>query len=445
MATVATSTRQMRVALLWNGTLHSERMLDAGESVIVGSTARAMFPLPEGAVASEETTLLRPVSAGFELVPPPGLGGFVWLNGSRTPARSLNGPTGIGTADYGLVTLGSVAFFFQYVTPAQPMARERSGLGGALFACLGLSLFVHVGSLLFLFLVAAREFPATDTLELDTELLREFLVVPPPEELEQKESGTNTPDPGMRDRDEAGGKAHENEEGRVGRADAKQKDTTIAGERTDEVSQKVAGLGLLGALSGGSNAMSNALNTPSLDSMLSGLGAVQTIVGQGSGGMGLRGQGSGGGGTGRGVLFGAGNLGTGVGNGTGSGLGKGKGGIGVKGREAREATLSLESSAARVSGYLSEAQILAVVKRNQAAIKYCFDLEFQKQPNLKGRVAINWRIDLQGRVSTVRVAQSTLNNERVEGCMTRQIKRWQFPQPDGGSVDVTFPFLMRGG
>jgi hypothetical protein len=52
---------------------------------------------------------------------------------------------------------------------------------------------------------------------------------------------------------------------------------------------------------------------------------------------------------------------------------------------------------------------------------------------------------LQGRVTTVRVAQSTLNNERVEGCMTRQIKRWQFPTPDGGSVDVTFPFLMRGG
>jgi len=445
MATAAQVTRQLRVALLWNGALHSERLLSADETVTAGSAAGSMFPLPEGASSSEEISLLRPGAAGFDFLPPPGLGGFVWIDGSRTPARSLEGAVALGPADYGLVTLGSVAFFFQYVAAAQPMVRERTWLTGALFASIGLSVFMHVGGLLFLFLVAAKEFPATDSLELNTELLREFLVTPPPDELEKKESGTDTPDPGMRERDETGGKAHENEEGRVGRADAKQKDTTIAGEHAAEVSQKVAGLGLLGALSGGSSAMSNALNTPSLDSMLSGLGAVQTIVGQGSGGMGLRGQGAGGGGTGRGVLFGAGNLGTGVGNGTGSGLGKGKGGIGVKGRDAREATLSLETSAARVSGYLSEAQILAVVKRNQAAIKYCFDLEFQKQPNLKGRVAINWRIDLQGRVTTVRVAQSTLNNERVEGCMTRQIKRWQFPQPDGGSVDVTFPFLMRGG
>jgi len=445
MSSAAVSARQMRVALLWNGSLQAERLLTAAEPVVVGSTSKSMFPLPDGVSASEELTLLRPGSSGYELVPPAGLGGFVWLNGARTPARSLSAATPLGAADYGVVTLGSVAFFFQYVTAAQPMVRERSWLAGALFACLGLSVFVHVGGLLFLFLVAAKEFPVTQSLEVDAELLRDFMVVPPAEELEDKQSGTNTPDPGMRDRDEAGGKAHENEEGRVGRADAKQKDTEIAGERASEVSQKVAGLGLLGALSGGSNAMSNALNTPSLDSMLSGLGAVQTIVGQGSGGMGLRGQGNGGGGTGRGTLFGAGELGTGVGNGTGSGLGKGKGGIGVKGREVREASLSLESSAARVSGYLSEAQILAVVKRNQAAIKYCFDLEFQKQPTLKGRVAINWRIDLQGRVTTVRVAQSTLNNERVEGCMTRQIKRWQFPTPDGGSVDVTFPFLMRGG
>jgi hypothetical protein len=57
---------------------------------------------------------------------------------------------------------------------------------------------------------------------------------------------------------------------------------------------------------------------------------------------------------------------------------------------------------------------------------------------------MNWRIDLQGKVTTVRVAKTTLNNARVEGCMARQIKRWVFPKPDGGEVDVTYPFLLRG-
>jgi hypothetical protein len=58
---------------------------------------------------------------------------------------------------------------------------------------------------------------------------------------------------------------------------------------------------------------------------------------------------------------------------------------------------------------------------------------------------MNWRIDLNGRVTVVKVAKTTLSNARVEGCMSRQIKRWVFPKPDGGEVDVLYPFLLRGG
>lgn len=111
-------------------------------------------------------------------------------------------------------------------------------------------------------------------------------------------------------------------------------------------------------------------------------------------------------------------------------------------RHAAAATPPRE--AAEQHGYLSEEQILAVVKRNQAGIKYCFDQEYGTQPNAKGRMIVTWRIDLEGHVTAVHVEQSTLPN-RVEECALRQIERWQFPQPDGGSVVVTFPFIMRGG
>jgi hypothetical protein len=316
-----------------------------------------------------------------------------------------------------------------------------------LFASLGLSLFLHVGYLLFLFLVAAQELAPRDALELDTELVKKFLVTPPPEELLQKrKAGTETEDPGLRDRDEAGGKRHEKDEGRVGRKDATREDTQIAGEPKDAVAAKVRGMGLLGVLAGGGpqNALASALDAPSLDKMLGGLGSVQTIAGRGSGGFGLRGSGSGGGGTGQGSLFGAGDLGTGVGAGNGSGKGKGSGGIGLPGAKAREAQLSLESSGAHVNGFLSKEQIDRVVRANQAAIKYCFEVEMQHQPKLQGAVHMSWRIDREGRVAAVRVAKSTLGNSRVEGCMARQIKRWQFPRPDGGEVEVTYPFLLRG-
>lgn len=441
-------TRQMRVAMLWNGAVYDEMLLQEPTDVVVGEGEGAAFPLPEGAIDAPQLTFLRKNGVGYELNRPERASGYVWLNGQPTPVEHLQGQTHLGPGDYGVVTLGTVALFFQQVQGVQGERPLRALRDGAMMACLGLSVFAHVAVLLFIFLVAAQEFARPDELELDSELVRKFMIYPPPtEEPEIKGSGTEVEDPGVRDREEAGGKKHERDEGKVGTETAQAKDTQLAGERTDAVADKVRGMGLLGVLSGGgqSNAIASALDTPSLDNMLAGLGSVKTIVGKGSGGTGLRGVGSGGGGKGKGALFGAGAIGTGVAGGKGSGLGRGKRGVGVKGRAAREVSLSLGSKRAKVNGFLSKEQINRVVRANQAAIKYCFELALQRQPNLKGAVNVQWRISLQGRVTSTRVTKTTLRNSKVEGCMARQIKRWKFPKPDGGEVVVTYPFLFRGG
>ena len=80
--------------------------------------------------------------------------------------------------------------------------------------------------------------------------------------------------------------------------------------------------------------------------------------------------------------------------------------------------------------FLNE-QINRVVRANQAAVRYCYEVEVQRQPNLRGRIEIAWRISLAGRVTTSRVARSTMNNSRVEGCIARQGRNWRFPEPDG--------------
>jgi outer membrane biosynthesis protein TonB len=451
MPTAATAAPMpLRVALLWNGALQQEELLDTPRSVTLGSAGGSMFPLPDGVFAADDAiTLLEPSGPAYALRPNPHLGGFVSIGGQRYDARGFRELQQLGPSDYGVVTLGSVALFFQHVQPTQGARPDHSDRDPAVLACLGLSIFLHVGALLFLFLVAAKEFAPAGALELDTELVKRFLVVPPPIDeplLQRRKAATETKAPGLRDRDEMGGKKQEKAEGKVGKKDATREDTQIAGEPKDAVANKVRGMGLLGVLSGGgpNNALHSALDTPSLDKMLGGLGALQTVVGRGSGGFGLRGSGVGGGGTGKGTLFGAGELGTGVGAGNGSGRGKGKGGIGLPGPKAKEAQLSLDESGAKVHGFLSKEQIDRVVRANQAAIKYCFEVEMQRQPKLEGAVHMNWRIDLSGQVTVVHVAKSTLDNPRVEGCMTRQIKRWVFPKPDGGEVDVTYPFLLRG-
>lgn len=450
MATAATATEfPLRVAMLWNGALQGEELLAEPRAVVLGGPG-ATFPLPDGVTQAEEITLLAPEGQGYALQPNPAFGGFVSISGQRQDTRTLRAAQRLGPNDFGVITLGEVALFFQHVKSAQALAPLRAERDGGLLACYGLSIFLHVGALLFLFLVAAKEFAPAGALELDTDLVKRFLVVPPPIDepmLARKKVGTEVQDPGLRDRDEMGGKKQEKAEGRVGKKDATREDTQIAGEPKDAVAAKVRGMGLLGVLSGGgpNNAVRSALDTPSLDKMLGGLGAMQAVVGRGSGGFGLRGSGVGGGGTGKGTLFGAGELGTGVGAGSGSGRGRGKDGAGLPGPKAKEAQLALDNSGAKVHGFLSKEQIDRVVRANQAAIKYCFEAEMQHQPKLEGAVHMNWRIDLAGQVTVVKVAKSTLGNARVEGCMARQIKRWIFPKPDGGEVDVTYPFLLRGG
>jgi len=443
MSAVQTNT-PLRIALLWNGALQAEHLLSQPARVVVGSGREALFPVPEGTIEDDSVTLLEPHPQGYLLQPQQRMAGSVWLSGRQRSARGLREPLPIQRGDYGLVTFGSTTVFFQYVRAPIGVVPRKSFRDGALLACLGLSTFAHVVGLLFLFLVVQKEFGAGDELELNSELVRKFLIVPPPKELtellSQRGKQRELRERGLRDREESGGKRAKREEGRVGKRDAAHERTEATGTPAEAVAQQVRGMGLLGVLSGGGQrSLATALDTPSLDSLLGGLGSARNITGRGSGGLGLRGGGPGGGGNANGVAYGAGELGTAVGGGKGAGRGSGPGAA----RGAREAELSLGGSGARVSGFLSAEQINRVVQANRAAIKYCFEAALQQKPSLQGAINVQWRIDRKGFVTTTRVAKSSLNDAKVEGCILRQVKRWKFPEPDGGEVDVVYPFLFR--
>lgn len=454
MANDSAMQRRLRVALVFGGTIQAEETLSTPKPVILGWTDHATLPLPDGVTGADELVLLTPTGgASYEVHLTAQMGGAVWLRGQRTEVSGLaNQLVPLGPDDFGVITLGGAAIFFQMVREA-----PRVGAGWPQFlsnpariAALLLSAFMHAAILLLAF-IALEHFPvdsAGDALDID--LVRQFMVTPPPELEEPEElGGTDTEDPGLNDREEAGGEAAEGEEGRVGREDPEQEDTEMEGEITGGgAAERVSHLGLLGAIQGGdgdTNALTEALEGPSIADLLGGLGSSRTVMGRGSGGLGLRGTGTGGGGTGRGTLFGSGTMGTGVGAGRGAGGGRGSGGPGVSGRPREEVRVQMRTEAPRVSGYLSPEQIMRVVRRNQSAVRYCYENELQRQPTLNGRIEIRWRIARNGSVTSAGVGSTTMRNARVEGCIVRQVRRWVFPQPDGGEVDVNFPFIFGSG
>lgn len=87
--------------------------------------------------------------------------------------------------------------------------------------------------------------------------------------------------------------------------------------------------------------------------------------------------------------------------------------------------------------------VMAVIRRHQSEITYCYETELAKNAALSGKVAVSFTIDGSGSISEAQIAESGLSNENVEACMLSRIRRWKFPEPKGGGVVViTFPWVF---
>jgi len=176
-------------------------------------------------------------------------------------------------------------------------------------------------------------------------------------------------------------------------------------------------------------------------------GLTGTEIGEayGVGGLGLVGTGRGGGGTGEGTI-GLGNtdlVGRGGGGGSGSGYGRGPGaGFGGRGRNVP----TVRQAKAEVQGAMDRDIIRRIVRAHINEVRYCYNQGLARDPRLRGRVAIQFTIGGTGRVPSAVVQETTLADPAVGNCVAHSVRRWTFPQPDGGgSVIVTYPFVLEPG
>ena len=275
-------------------------------------------------------------------------------------------------------------------------------------------------------------------------------LVPPPEVTEQeidphlvemlleKEKEEKLPD---KNPDAGEGAKAKKEEGKVGKKDAKM--DKAKGEKVEKMKmdREVAeNAGLLGALRDDSSLDSSLSNTGLSGAMNNGIGGLIGAKGtqMGSGGLGGRGGGLGGGGSADG-LGGMGTRGRGSGA---SGYGSGGGNFGDRG----EGAIAGVGGDPIVLGALDKSLIDAVIKRNMAAIRYCYQRELTKNPSLGGKITVKFVIAGDGTVSQATTKATTMNNPAVESCINGRFMRFQFPQPKGGGVViVSYPFIFSPG
>jgi hypothetical protein len=96
----------------------------------------------------------------------------------------------------------------------------------------------------------------------------------------------------------------------------------------------------------------------------------------------------------------------------------------------------------QVQGELDRGEIQKVVNAHLREVQGCYERRLIHDPGLSGKIIYEWVISPSGAVGVVRVKFSTVHDTEVATCIQSSIKAWQFPQPRGGAVTVTYPFVF---
>ncbi|MBX5484061.1 MAG: TonB family protein [Myxococcaceae bacterium] len=447
-ATPSEDSKILQVALLWGDTAIQVLHFADGMPVTIGEARHNKFHVFSPGVGDSFT--LATAQGSRLTVNVPAEAGLVVANESSQKSkeqlraegklRASDGATRADAIEVGLhdrvqVSFENVAFILRYVRPSA--AIPAGSLGGADFT------FFKIASICFMAFIAClfvfwstwnNMVTTSDDIFANPSKYVKLLVKPEKKpELVKKLSGVEE------------GKKAKDDEGKFGKQEEKKKEAdpskkgapTVDANKREEDRKKVMSAGLLGAMASG--AASNIFGPGGLGTGINNaLGGLQGGAGLGDahgvGGLGARGSGAGGGGTGLGL----GGLGT-------RGGGRGAGGYGSidLGGRGKSVTRIIPGKTTVVGG-LDRDVIAKVIQRHQNEIKYCYEQELNKDPNLAGKVAVQFTIDPSGSVADANVAETTLANATTENCMLSRIRRWKFPEPKGGGVvTVTFPWIFK--
>jgi len=117
---------------------------------------------------------------------------------------------------------------------------------------------------------------------------------------------------------------------------------------------------------------------------------------------------------------------------------------GGKGQEVqvKGSVKAAEPSEAFGTGTLDTSRIASTVKGRIGGVKSCYEKELKRNPQLQGKIVMQFTISEAGRVIDVSAKSDSLGEPSVAECIKAQMERWKFPAPDGGTVTVAFPFIF---
>ncbi len=99
----------------------------------------------------------------------------------------------------------------------------------------------------------------------------------------------------------------------------------------------------------------------------------------------------------------------------------------------------------KMAGGRSRPSIMRIVRRNMTALRYAYNSQLLKTPDIKGKIVVKWSIDASGKVISCRIVSSTMNNKAFEEIVRKKISRWKFKRINvpGDVTSITYPFVFQ--
>ena len=505
----SSDTRFLRVALLWKNTIIRERIFSEGETVSVGSDLKNMFPLPADFPKLNLIKHKGGRKDHYWVALNENVNGRVTIDGKTESAEDYrkkytSNVSGVNyvpikPGDNGVFKFGELSLFFQFTIPA--VAKTGKSLLAFDKAMASSALLSAAIQIAFLLAIVVSPRPLSVKLKTKEELKRFIKIdvkqdqkqkerikkeelkeeeLKDEEKIEEEEKLEEEPEdtPAMEQKLEDAGdplkKAVELEmdeefkpkkEGHIGK-DAK-RDTEMAKELKkkgviavlDSKMKKNTSLSkLLGKdrnlavknVVWGEDGQFDLADESDSDFSYMGSSGGTGDYGGGGGFGGAGGFGGGGGGFGGGGAFGLGGMG-----GMGGGLPGGIGGAGarrsgrmalagLKGRDRKRAS-RVKLGSGSMGQFCKKADVQRKVRGRAAAIRACYEMQLQMKPDLRGKVTVQWIIDLTGRVKGVKTVQNTSGNKKLGKCISKIIGKVHFQKPAGGMCIIRWPFVFTPG
>ncbi len=93
-------------------------------------------------------------------------------------------------------------------------------------------------------------------------------------------------------------------------------------------------------------------------------------------------------------------------------------------------------------GHRTEESIWNVVSARQGTIRYVYEKYLKRNPNLRGKITIEFTIAANGFVTDAHIIESTIDNPEFERELLSIVKRLKFEPIPTGNVTTVFPFVF---